>query len=89
MPLTKEKKKELVNRFGSGESDVGSVAVQVAALTERINTLNEHFQQHKKDHHSRRGLINMVNKRRRLLKYLMRKDYEGYQKLIAELKIRK
>ena len=89
MPLGKEKKSEIVKRFGKNESDVGSAEVQIAMLTEKINSLTDHFQQHKKDHHSRRGLINMVNKRRKLLKYLMGKDNEGYKKLITELEIRK
>ena len=89
MSLGKEKKKQLVKKFGKNESDVGSVEVQIALLTEKINSLTEHFQQHKKDHHSRRGLINIVNKRRKLIKYLMKKDYEGYKKLISKLDIRK
>jgi len=89
MPLGKEIKSELVKKFGKNKKDVGSVEVQIAFLTKQINNLTEHFQIHKKDHHSRRGLISMVNKRRKLLKYLMRKDYEGYKKLISELEIRK
>ena len=89
MPLGKEKKKELVKKFGKNESDMGSAEVQIAMLTQRINSLTEHFQNHKKDQHSRRGLIDMVNKRRKLLKYLMKKDFEGYKKLTGELDIRK
>lgn len=88
MVLDKEKR-ELVKKFGKNESDVGSAEVQVALLTERINSLDRHFRHHKKDNHSRRGLISMVNRRRRLLKYLMKRDYEAYKKLIDELKIRK
>lgn len=89
MPSGKEKKKELTRRFGKNESDVGSVEVQIAMLTERITSLTGHFQHHKKDNHSRRGLIDMVNKRRKLLNFLKKKDYEGYKKLISALEIRK
>ena len=89
MPLTKERKKELIKTFGKHESDAGSVEVQIAMLTERIKELSDHFKKHKKDHHSRRGLIKMVSKRRKLLKYLMRTDYDKYQKLIGQLGIRK
>ena len=87
MTLTTEKKIELANKFGKDDKDVGSVEVQVAFLTERIRSLESHFVKHKKDNHSRRGLIMMVSKRK-LLKYLMRRDYDQYQNLISELGIR-
>jgi small subunit ribosomal protein S15 len=80
---------ELVEKFGSGNNDSGSVEVQVALLTERIITLTEHFKAHKKDHHSRRGLLKMVGKRRRHLDYIKRTDIERYKKLISELSLRK
>ena len=89
MTLTSEKTKELAKNFGKDENDVGSVEVQVSILTERIRSLEEHFNKHKKDNHSRRGLIKIVSKRRKLLKYLIRRDYDGYQKLIKELGIRR
>lgn len=88
MPLTKEKKREIVTTFGKDENDVGSALVQIGMLTERIRDLNEHFKTHKRDHHSRRGLIIMVSKRRKLLKYLKRTDYENYKKITSDLKIR-
>ena len=72
MPLTKEKKQELIGKFGREDGDTGSAEVQVALLTERINHLTEHLRTHSKDHHSRRGLLMMVGKRRRLLGYLER-----------------
>jgi small subunit ribosomal protein S15 len=89
MPLTKEKKAELIGRFGSSEADTGSAAVQVALLTERINELTEHLREHRKDHHSRRGLLMLVGKRRRLLRYLERHDVEGYRSLVSELGLRR
>ena len=90
MSLTKEHKQEIVSKYGSGPKDSGKAEVQVAILTERINQLSsEHFSAHKKDHHSRLGLLKMVGKRRRLLKYLENKDIERYRKLIKELQIRK
>jgi small subunit ribosomal protein S15 len=87
--MTKEEKQELVKNFGSSEKDSGKAEVQVAILTKRINDLTEHFNIHKKDHHSRRGLMVMVGKRRRLLNYLMKKDIERYRTIIKELNIRK
>ncbi len=90
MSLTKENKQEIVSKYGSGPKDSGKTEVQVAILTERINQLSaEHFSTHKKDNHSRVGLLKMVGKRRRLLKYLENKDIERYRKLIKELQIRK
>lgn len=89
MTLTKERKQELVGRFGSSEGDTGSAAVQVALLTERINELTEHLRRHSKDHHSRRGLLMLVGKRRRLLRYLERKDLDRYRGLVGELGLRK
>ena len=88
MPLTKEKKSELAGKYGRGENDTGSAEVQVAMLTERINELTEHLRTHTKDHHSRRGLLMMVGKRRRLLRYLERNDLERYRSLVAELGLR-
>ena len=89
MTLTVEKTRELAKKFGNDETDVGAVEVQVAIMTERIRSLEEHFNKHKKDNHSRRGLIKIVSKRRKLLKYLIRTNYEGYQTLIKELEIRR
>jgi small subunit ribosomal protein S15 len=89
MPLTKERKAELIGRFGRAEDDTGSAAVQIALLTERINELTEHLRQHRKDHHSRRGLLMLVGKRRRLLRYLERSDLERYRSLVTELGLRR
>ena len=88
MALTKEKKAELIAQYGRKEGDTGSPQVQIAQLTERIAQLTAHFQTHKKDHHSRRGLLKLVGRRRRLLRYLRRVDLEGYRSLIAALDIR-
>ena len=82
-------KKEIVKDFGTKDTDTGSTEVQVALLTKKINELSEHFKIHKKDHHSRRGLLGMVNNRRKLLKYLKRKNEGGYQALIKKLGLRK
>jgi small subunit ribosomal protein S15 len=87
--LTKEQKQELIGRFGRDDGDTGSAEVQVALLTERINHLTEHLRTHRKDHHSRRGLLMMVGKRRRLLGYLERADLERYRKLVGELGLRR
>jgi small subunit ribosomal protein S15 len=89
MSLTKEKKRELIGRFGRENGDTGSTEVQVALLTERINHLTEHLRTHRKDHHSRRGLLMMVGKRRRLLRYLERSDLERYRKVVADLGLRR
>ena len=82
-------KKEIVKDFGKNNTDTGSTEVQVALLTKKINELSEHFKTHKKDHHSRRGLLGMINNRRKLLKYLKGKNEKGYQELIKKLGLRK
>ncbi|MBQ4417882.1 MAG: 30S ribosomal protein S15 [Lachnospiraceae bacterium] len=87
--IAKEKKAEVIGKFGRKSGDTGSPEVQIAILTERIKELNEHLNTHPKDHHSRRGLLKMVGRRRSLLAYLRNKDIEGYRKLIAELGLRK
>jgi small subunit ribosomal protein S15 len=87
--MTKEEKLGLVKKYGTGENDTGRSEVQIALLTKRINDLTDHFNKHMKDHHSRRGLMMMVGKRRRLLDYLMKKDIERYRSIIKELNIRK
>ena len=89
MPTSKEKKKEIIDQFSLHKTDTGSPEVQVALLSERINYLTEHLKTHKKDHHSRRGLLKMVGQRRRLLDYLMRTDIDSYRQLIAELGLRR
>ena len=89
MSLTKEKKAELADKYGRGENDTGSTEVQVALLTSRINELTEHLREHKKDHHSRRGLLMLVGQRRRLLRYLERTDLERYRGLVADLGLRR
>jgi len=77
-----------IEKYRATDADTGSTRVQVAVLTERINYLNDHFKTHRKDHHSRRGLLKMVGRRRRLLDYMKRTDVEGYRQLIAELGLR-
>lgn len=89
MSITAEKKQELIKKYAQKEGDTGSPEVQVAILSERINELTEHFKEHKKDNHSRRGLLQMVNKRRSLLDYLKSKDDARYQSLIKSLGLRK
>ena len=89
MSLTAEAKREIVAKHGRGDADTGSTEVQVALLTARINELTEHLREHKKDHHSRRGLLKLVGRRRRLLNYLQKRDVEGYRKLIGELGLRR
>jgi small subunit ribosomal protein S15 len=89
MPLSSEKKNELIKKYGSNEKDTGRTEVQVSMLTERISYLTEHFKIHKKDHHSRRGLQKLVGQRRRLLDYLAQKDINRYRTLIKELGIRR
>ena len=89
MVLLTEAKKEIIDRFKLSENDTGSSEVQIALLSHRITYLTEHFKVHKKDHHSRRGLLKLVGQRRRLLKYLKSKDAERYLKIIGELGIRK
>ncbi len=87
--ITLERKQELVSEYGRKENDTGSPEVQSAILTARIRHLTEHFKIHKKDHHSRRGLLKMVSKRRKLLDYLNRKNSERYQELIKRLELRR
>ncbi|HHB75043.1 MAG TPA: 30S ribosomal protein S15 [Desulfobulbus sp.] len=89
MAQTTEKKKEIIEKFKTHDTDTGSCEVQIALLTERITYLTEHFKQHAKDHHSRRGLLKLVGQRRSLLKYLQKKDITKYRSLIQELGIRK
>ncbi len=89
MALATAKKAEIVEKFATHEGDTGSTEVQVALLTERINGLTGHFKEHHKDHHSRRGLLLLVSKRKRLLSYLKRNDVERYRKLIKALGLRK
>jgi len=89
MSITAERKTELIGEFKQSESDTGSPEVQVAILTSRILTLTEHFKEHKKDNHSRRGLLQMVSRRRRLLDYLMRNDQARYDALIKRLGLRR
>ncbi|MGO1579815.1 MAG: 30S ribosomal protein S15 [Peptoniphilaceae bacterium] len=86
--LNAEKKSKIIEAYKVNEKDTGSPEVQVAILTTRINELNEHLKEHKKDHHSRRGLLKMVGKRRNLLRYLKNKDIERYRSLIEKLQIR-
>lgn len=87
--LTKEEKERIIEEFKTHEGDTGSPEVQIALLTYRINAVNDHLQTHKKDHHSRRGLLKMVGQRRGLLRYLENKDIERYRSLIERLGIRK
>jgi len=89
MSITAIKKKEIIKKYATSKEDTGSPQVQVAILTERINNLTEHFKEHEKDVHSRRGLLKMVNQRRVLLDYLKKKDSDTYLKVIKELGLRK
>ena len=89
MSLAAEKKQEIVAKYGRGDADTGSTEVQVALLTARINELTEHLRTHRKDHHSRRGLLMLVGKRRRMLRYLEKSDLERYRALVAELGLRR
>ena len=88
MALTKDQKDAVIGKYRKHENDSGSPEVQIALLTQRINTLGDHFKMHKADHHSRRGLLKMVGQRKRLLSYLKKKDLEGYRALIKDLGIR-
>ena len=88
MSINKEVKKNLISKFSTNDKDTGSAEVQIAVLTERINNLIEHFKNHKHDNHSKRGLVALVNNRKKLLSYLSMKDNEKYMKLIKELNIR-
>ena len=89
MSITTDRKAELIKTYAQGEGDTGSPEVQVAILSERINNLTEHFKDHKKDHHSRRGLLKMVGQRRRLLDYLKDRDSRRYDKVIERLGLRR
>ena len=89
MAILKEQKTEVINRFKTHAKDTGSAPVQIAVLCEQINLLNEHFKVHKKDHHSRRGLLVLIGKRRRLLDYLQQKDPKKYEETINKLDLRK
>ncbi len=89
MSLTKEEKAVLIEEYGKEKNDTGSAEVQVAILTARIRRLTEHLKENKKDHHTTRGLLKMVGQRRRLLNYVMKKDYQNYKALIKKLGIRK
>jgi small subunit ribosomal protein S15 len=89
LTLTKEAKQEIFGQHGRTDSDTGSPQVQIALLTRRIEGLTQHLRTHRKDHHSRRGLLKLVGRRRRLLDYLQRKDLEGYRTLIKDLGLRR
>ena len=89
MTLTQERKLDIIRQFGENERDTGNVRVQIALLTARINELTEHLRANRKDHHSRRGLLMLVGRRRRFLQYLQRHDLEGYRALIRELGLRR
>ena len=88
MPITKEDKEKIIKKFGKDQNDTGSTEVQVALLTHRISELTEHLKIHKKDKHTRRGLVALVSQRKKLLKYLVRSDSDSYLKLVKELSIR-
>ena len=88
MPISKEEKQEIVQKFGNNDMDTGSPEVQIAILTHRIRELTDHVKVHKKDNHTRRGLVQLVSKRKRLLKYLVRKNVDSYVNLVKELGIR-
>jgi len=88
MSITKESKQEIISQFAINKKDTGSAEVQVAVISERINNLTEHFKNHNHDNHSKKGLLALVNKRKKLLKYLSRKDNSKYQEIIKKLNIR-
>jgi len=88
MPITKEEKQKIVKKFGSNDQDTGSSEVQIAILTHRIRELTDHVKVHKKDNHTRRGLVQLVSKRKKLLKYLVRQNIDSYVSLVKELGIR-
>ncbi len=89
MAITQENKVEVISKYGKDNKDTGSTEVQIALLTSRIENLSEHMKNNKKDYHSLRGLLQMVGKRKRLLSYLERNDYEGYKELIKSLGLRR
>ena len=88
MPITKEEKKEIIKKFGKNDQDTGSTEVQIAILSHRIRELTEHLKIHKKDKHTRRGLVQLVSHRKKLMKYLIRCDAEAYMKIVKELSLR-
>jgi len=88
MPLTTEEKESIVSKFGKNKTDTGSTSVQIALLTRRIRQLTDHITKHKKDNHSRRGLVMLVGQRKRLMKYLRKTDLEKYENVVNKLKIR-
>ena len=88
MPITKEEKKEIIKKFGKNDQDTGSTEVQIAILSHRIRELTEHLTIHKKDKHTRRGLVQLVSHRKKLMKYLIRSDAEAYMKIVKELSLR-
>ena len=88
MSIKKDTKKEIISKFANNEKDTGSAQVQIDVLSVRINNLTEHFKLHKHDNHSKRGLVALVNKRKKLLSYISKKDNKKYKKIIKELKIR-
>ncbi len=88
MSIKKDTKKEIISKFATNEKDTGSAQVQIAVLSERINNLTEHFKLHKHDNHSKKGLVALVNKRKKLLSYISKKDNDKYKEIIKELKIR-
>ena len=88
MSITKENKKKVISKFASNENDTGSVQVQIAVISERINNLVEHFKNHKHDNHSKKGLLALVNKRKKLLSYLSKKNLSQYKEIIKKLNIR-
>ena len=88
MSITKESKKEIISIFATNEKDTGSAEVQIAVISERIKNLTEHFKNHNHDNHSKRGLLALVNKRKKLLNYLSKKDESKYQEIIKKLNIR-
>ena len=88
MSIKKDTKKEIISKFATNEKDTGSAQVQIAVLSERINNLTEHFKLHKHDNHSKKGLVALVNKRKKLLSYIYKKDNKKYKEIIKELKIR-
>ena len=88
MSITKESKQEIISKFAINKKDTGSAEVQIAVISERIKNLTDHFKNHKHDNHSKRGLLALVNKRKKLLSYLSKKDNSKYKKIIKELNIR-
>ena len=88
MSIKKDTKKEIISKFATNEKDTGSAQVQIAVLSERINNLTEHFKLHKHDNHSKKGLVALVNKRKKLLSYVSKKDNDKYKEIIKELKVR-